>query len=182
MIINKASVELRNLSSALYVAILHAMSHILDYYKEKLIPKAFKVLSSQSSFQRSLIEKISAITQCSDAIDKEAELCGMEMTAQIHKQTSMTKQIAEGIYEKTGLISEQAGQISEKTEYLTVSMEDLRLRTEQAEKRAAIAEQKSKENHEEMCRALNHITILLMKQPEVTGQGAEQGLSNTPIH
>jgi uncharacterized coiled-coil DUF342 family protein len=155
------------------------MSHILSYYKERLMPKAFKVLTSQSSFQRTLLMKIAAINQCSDAIDKEAELCGMELTAQIYKETSMTKKIAEGVYEKTGIISEQAGQISKKTDYLTESMEDLRLRTEKAEQRAAIAEQKSKENHEEMCRALNHITVLLMKQPELTSQGAGQGLLNT---
>jgi hypothetical protein len=152
------------------------MSHILSYYRERLVTKAVKVFATQSSFQRDLLLKISAVSQCSEAIDKEAELCGMELTKQIHKETSMTRKIAEGVYEKTGAIQEQTGQISQKTDYLTESVEGLRLRTEQAEKRAVIAEQRAKEQHEETCRALNLLTNLFMKQPELAKQAVEKGL------
>ena len=176
MVVHRATTELRNLSSALYVSILHAMSHILSYYRERLIKKSMKVLGAQSSFERDLLMKISAIKQCSEAIDKEAELCGMELTKKIYDETTMTRKIAEGTYEKTGAIMEQGGQIAQNTEFLTVSVEDLRIRAEEAEKRAIIAEQKAKEYHEEMSRALNNLTDLFMRQPQLAIQSTQRGM------
>lgn len=177
---------MRNYSSALYVAVLHAMGHILEYYQEKAIPKAIGAFIQQGSFQRTLLEKIGAITQCSNAIDDEAGLCGMELSKETNQVAKKTKQIAEGVYEKAGAIQEQTSEISQKADDIQDSVEDLRERAQQASKKTdellevtrKQSEMISKQNKQIklQCEAINSIQSLFMKDLERKDIGDAKGL------
>ena len=173
--INKTSPELRNYSSALYVAVLHAMGHILLYYQEKAIAagfsKATAVLVKQGAFQRTLLEKISAVSQCSNAIDKEAELCGMELAKETNQLAKKTKLITEGIYDKTGAIVEQTKEIDRKATDIQGSVEDLqsesRVRELAAIERSETAEKKAIERAEKAEEEVGKLREMMSKQCEV---------------
>jgi hypothetical protein len=184
-VIDKASLKLRNFSSALYVAVLHAMGHILQYYRELAVIRHVGVFAKQDSFQRTLLEKIGAITRCSSAIDREAELRGMELAAETNKVAKKAERISEALYEKTGEIKEQSQEVYERAGDIQHSVESLRRTwssdTEAREKAAIEREEEAAKQREELleivnnqndkieqqCQALNSIADLLAKSPQL---------------
>ena len=74
----KSSSRLTELNSVLYVRILQMMGIILKYYQQSSAKRVTKALAQQSSFGKDLLKRVNAIYQCSDNIEKEANLCAHE--------------------------------------------------------------------------------------------------------
>ncbi|MCJ1395786.1 hypothetical protein MMC18_008672 [Xylographa bjoerkii] len=102
----KKSESLHNYSSALYVAILQALTSILEYFKGKAITKVLCATVQQSSFKISLSTKVEAITQCSDAFNSEATLCCREMLKRMSQVGLNTNHLAKGVYQGLGNVTQ----------------------------------------------------------------------------
>jgi hypothetical protein len=100
----KPSASLEILSSALYIAILHCLGRVLEYYKQRAMKKIAKALFTQGSFQESLSDKIGAIIKCNEAVDDEIKLCSIELAKETNQVVKTTEVIAVSIYEKTDSI------------------------------------------------------------------------------
>jgi hypothetical protein len=83
------------------------MGHILQYYQQKAIPKAAKVFASQASFGAALLDKIGVVKKCSDAVDAEAALCGIELGKETN-QVAKTWNIEDSVESLRQTISEES--------------------------------------------------------------------------
>ena len=102
------------------------MGHILRYYQDRAIARPVIALVQQDSFQRTMLEKIDAITQCSDAIDKEAAVIAIELGAESNQVVKKTKRVAEAVYEQNGVIQDQNILVYQKVGDVQDSVETLR--------------------------------------------------------
>lgn len=150
----KPSPKLRNYSSALYVAVLHAMGHILQYYQEKAGIRHVGAFIMQDSFQKTLLEKIELVTWCSNAIDREAKLREVELVAETNQVVKKSNRITEGIYEKSGAIQEKTQEVYDKAGDIHDSVEKLRRtwssESEAREKAALEREKEAVKEREQM--------------------------------
>lgn len=103
--VHNESVALRDLSSKLYVAVLHALGHILGYYQQKA--KVFKAIGSQGAFEKELVDKINEIVQFRNALDEEAKLCDRELLKETRQHVQKVKLIGEASFEKVSRIEEK---------------------------------------------------------------------------
>lgn len=170
---------MRDLSSGLYVAVLHTMGHILQYYQQRAIPKAIKVFGSQGSFETTLLEKIAMIVQCSDAIDKEAESCDRELLKETNLVVKRTKLVTESTYERTGFLQDSVGIISST---LTVREQAAMERAQEATRRhdelLLISQEQCKINQAQsalLTEVLNGVKVLLEKSPQLSELVDEKG-------
>jgi hypothetical protein len=160
------------------------MGHILQYYQQKAIPKAARVFASQASFGAALLDKIDVVKKCSDAVDAEAALCGIELGKETNQVAKKTKQVAEGIYEKTGNIEDSVGSLRQ-----AISEEStLREQTakEQEQKAMKLEEQirEVKLILQQKCDALNMVAEYLLANPrlnEVFSLGKGSLYSQQPL-
>lgn len=161
---------------------LNALGHMLHYYKGQTFPHAFRVLIEQGSFQQELLEKVDAITQCSDAVDQEANLCEMERNKQTNQVTKTTEKVTKQVYKITGATQEKLGELSLKTGDTYDSVEDLRrMLYSEADQRAREASRKEIDRAEDQQRtdnllsALNKISVLLEQSPQLREPVGKKG-------
>jgi Mg2+ and Co2+ transporter CorA len=120
------------------------------------------------------LEKIGAITRCSNAIDREAELRGMELAAETNKVAKKTERISEALYEKTGAIKEQSQEVYERAGDIQHSFESFRRTwssdTEAREKAAIEREEVAAKQREELLERVNNHNDELEQHSQVIRQ------------
>ncbi|MCJ1401380.1 hypothetical protein MMC11_004592 [Xylographa trunciseda] len=98
----KNSEKLHHCSSALYVAILQALSLILEYFKLNTLKKAFRGFTQQTSFEGNLTTKLEAVRYYSDAFNGEATICFHEMLKRLSEVEWNTNHVAKGVFQEVG--------------------------------------------------------------------------------
>jgi hypothetical protein len=101
------------------------MGHILKFYQQRAFRRAAGALILQESFQKVLIDKMTAMDDCSEAIDAEAITCDMELGKSTNQIATQTKKIAEVVYGTTGAIKEQTDKISLDSNDIKESLKNL---------------------------------------------------------
>lgn len=158
--IHKKSGRLQNCSSALYISILYALSHILKYFRHKAVPKGMRAFFQQSSFESGLSAKIEAIQQCSEAFNKEATLCADELLKRAEQVGGNTNRVAKGVYQEVRDVK-QMQEIMYREQWRT---------QKETLERMKAAEESNKELKQMMaatCETMNKVTALFISSPQV---------------
>ena len=99
------SEKLHNYSTALYVAVLQALTLILEYFMRKATTKILRAVGQQSSFERSLSLRVGSVRLCSNSFNDEATLCFHEMSKRDSEIGWDTNNIARCIYQEVDVVS-----------------------------------------------------------------------------
>ncbi|KAL9607757.1 MAG: hypothetical protein Q9167_007353 [Letrouitia subvulpina] len=158
--IHRMSENLQNYSSALYVAVLHALAHILLYFKRKAISKFGAALGRQENFESNLCRKLDTVRRCSNAFNEEAMLCHDELMKKISQDVSNTNHVAKRAYEKVGITIEMV-EYSQQEQART--LQEMRSRLQAAEETA----KEMNENLKGTTEALNAVRALLHANPKI---------------
>lgn len=77
-------------SDALYMSILTAMGHILEYLRRRSIRKVLQVTFQQQSFERELMEKVTDMTKARDSFNVECETCYQEVSEKSRQHSAQS--------------------------------------------------------------------------------------------
>jgi len=151
--IYKSSERLNRNSSALFVSILHAMAHILQFFHEKSLRKVVMATLQQTSFQSELSEKLDNMRRCSEAFNNEVVLCNNELLKKTQQVGENTNRVTKSIYQE----------VREVKEIQMISYEKITQRMIAAEETNKMLEAKMGE----MVATLNQAQALLLSSPWV---------------
>ncbi|KAH9882004.1 hypothetical protein J1614_001175 [Plenodomus biglobosus] len=139
-----SSEDLQQHCTKLYVAVLHTLGDILQYYRERAVRKAIKVVFTQGSFKSALMERITFLQRCEDAIIRETTICDTETGVDTNRNVRETSNVTKATYENQGKLYEEI--VEQRKEH----------RQEVAQLHA---------ENQRIASALNNLQALLMAQP-----------------
>jgi hypothetical protein len=102
-----SSLNMQKYCTDLYVRILHVLGNILQFYREKLFPKAVKVFLRQNMFQQGLELKLTLLRSCANAIEEERKVCTTETGVDTNRTTRETNKVAKVMHENVGVLREE---------------------------------------------------------------------------
>lgn len=82
---------LEDKSKGLYLSILAAMGHMLEYLKRRSDRKVIEAVFKQQSFEADLLTKIEDITKVRDAFNDESELCHKEVLQKMAEDSTRNR-------------------------------------------------------------------------------------------
>ncbi|CBX93863.1 hypothetical protein LEMA_P035370.1 [Plenodomus lingam JN3] len=139
-----SSEDLQQHCSNLYVAVLHTLGDILQYYRERAVRKAIKAVFTQGSFKSKLMERISTLQRCEDAINREAATCDMETGVDTNRNVRDVCDVTKATYENQGKLYEEMVE-------------------QRKQQRQEVAQLRAE--NQRIASTLNNVQALLMAQP-----------------
>ncbi|KAF2855695.1 hypothetical protein T440DRAFT_161170 [Plenodomus tracheiphilus IPT5] len=122
------SEDLQQHCAKLYVAVLQTLGDMLQFYRERAVRKAIKVVFTQSSFKSALVDRITILQRCEEAINSESATCDTETGVDTNRNVREASEIMKATYEYQGKLYEET--LEQRRELVRQRQENAELRAE----------------------------------------------------